>query len=54
VLSGGVAVTSVGAVLVAVGVTLWLTNSSSFRLEAPTTGPTASKGPKLTVSGVVF
>lgn len=54
VLSGGVAVTSVGAVLVAVGVTLWLTNSSSFRLEAPTPGPTASKGPKLTVSGVVF
>lgn len=51
VLSGGVAVTSVGAVLVAVGVTLWLTNASSLKLE---TSPRVSKGPKLTASGFVF
>lgn len=51
VLSGGVAVTSIGAVLVAVGVTLWLTNESSLKLEA---SPRVSKGPKLTASGFVF
>ncbi len=51
VLSSGVAVTSVGAVLVAVGVTLWLTNASSLKLE---TSPQVVKGPKLTASGFVF
>jgi hypothetical protein len=51
VLSGGVAVTSIGAVLVAVGATLWLTNGSSLRLDP---SPGVAKGPKLTASGFVF
>ena len=44
-LAGGVAAVSVGAILVAVGVTLWITNESTLRFE-PTATSTAHALPK--------
>ncbi len=44
-LAGGVAAVSVGAILVAVGVTLWVTNESTLRFE-PTATSTAHALPK--------
>lgn len=55
-LAGGVGTASVGALLVAVGVTLWITNDSSLRFD-PTPAPGASaKAPRghLLVNGFTF
>ena len=42
-LGGGIATVSVGALLVAVGVTLWVTNDSTLRFEPSPTGQTTAQ-----------